>query len=157
MAVIEKQASSPAMVEPASLTSVGVCSGQAQAMRIVLVEPDSDYRADLAAQLWKRGIAVRGFDDAVALLTTLDALDDADVIVASWGMPKMSGLELSSRLRRLGIEVPMVLLAGRAQSGRECLAVDPDTGKVAAKTRGVEALVGHLRSVIRTFEKRPSP
>lgn len=69
----------------------------------------------------------------------------------------MSGLELSSRLRRLGIDVPMVLLAGRVLAGRECLAVDPDTGKVAAKTRGVEALIGHLRSVIRTFEKRARP
>lgn len=154
MAVIEKQASRPTMVEPASLASIGVCSGQGQAIRIVLVEPDAAYRADLAAQLWKRGLAVRGFDDAVALLTTPDALSDADVIVAGWGMPKMSGLELSSRLRRLGIDVPMILLAGRALAGRECLAVDPDTGKVTAKTRGVEALIGHLRSVVRTFETR---
>lgn len=53
MAVIEKQSSRPATVEPASLASVGVCSGQAHAMRIVLVEPDAAYRADLAAQLWK--------------------------------------------------------------------------------------------------------
>ena len=154
MAVIERQTSRPAIVEPASLASVGVCSGQAKAFRVVLVEPDAAYRADLSAQLSKRGFAVRGFDDAIALLTDPDALDDADVIVASWGMPGMSGLELSNRLRRQGIAVPVVLLAGRVLAGRECLAVDPETGKVTAKTRGVEALVGHLQAVARSPAKR---
>jgi DNA-binding response OmpR family regulator len=157
MAVIERQASRTAVVEPASLASVGVCSNPTTAFRIVLVEPDSAYRADLSAQLWKRGFAVRGFDDAVALLTAPDALDDADVIVASWGMPRMSGLELSSRLHRQGITVPVVLLAGRVLSGRECLAVDPDTGKVVAKTRGVEALVGHLQTVAKPTAKKARP
>ena len=150
MAVIERQASRSALVEPASLASVGVFSRQARATCIVLVEPDPAYRADLSAQLWKRGFAVRGFDDAGALLATPDALDAADVIVAGWGMPRMSGLELSTRLRRQGMDVPVVLVAGRVLAGRECLVVDPDTGKVTAKTRGVEALVGHLWTVART-------
>jgi DNA-binding response OmpR family regulator len=154
MAVIERQASRQAIVEPASLGSVGVCSGEAKAFCIVLVEPDGAYRADLSAQLSKRGFAVRGFDDAIALFTEFDALDDADVIVAAWGMPRMSGLELSNRLRRQDIAVPVVLLAGRVLAGRECLAVDPETGKVTAKTRGVEALVAHLQAVARPPTKK---
>ena len=154
MAVIERQASRPTIVEPASLSSVGGCSSEAKAFCIALVEPDAAYRADLSAQLLKRGFAVRGFDDAVALLTEPDALDDADVIVAAWGMPGMSGLELSSRLHRHDIAVPVVLLAGRVLAGRECLAVDPQTGKVTAKTRGVEALVAHLRTVARPPAKK---
>ena len=154
MAVIERQAGRPAMVEPASLAAVGVCSVQPHAIRVLLVEPDAAYRAELSAELWKRGLLVRGFDDAPALLATPEALGDADVIVAGWGMPKMSGFDLSIRLRRMGIDVPVVLLASRALAGRECLAVDPDTGKVVAKTRGVEALVGHLKTVVRPLAKR---
>jgi len=108
----------------------------------------------LSAELWKRGLVVRGFDDAPALLATPKALGDADVIVAGWGMPKMSGFDLSIRLRRMGIDVPVVLLAGRVLAGRECLAVDPDTGKVVAKTRGVEALVGHLKTAVRPLANK---
>ena len=154
MAVIEGQASRSAMVEPRSLASIGACSVQTHAMRVLLVEPDAAYRAELSAQLWKRGLAVQGFDDVPSLLAKPKALDEADVIVASWGMPKMSGFELSVRLGRMGIDGPVVLLAGRVLAGRECLAVEPDTGKVVAKTRGVEALVGHLKTVIRPLAKR---
>ncbi len=145
MVAFERNASRPLMVEPASLASVGICSARTKALRVLLVEPDSEYRVDLGAQLWKRGFDVRGFDDAPTLLATPDAPGEADVIVAGWGMPGMSGLELSMRLQHLGIDTPVVLLAGRALSGRECLAVDPDTGKVVARARGVEALAGHLR------------
>ena len=147
MALVERNASRPAVEERASLASFAIGPRKTEAIRLLLVEPDSDYRVELGARLLKRGFDVRGFDDAVSLLTTTDAAADADVIVAGWGMPGMSGLELSVRLRRLGIDVPVVLLAGRVLAGRECLAVDPDTGKVVAKTRGVEALAGHLREV----------
>lgn len=147
MALIERGASRPAIEERASLASLVLGSRRTRAIRLLLVEPDSDYRVELGAQLLKRGFDVRGFDDAVSLLTTADAAAEADVIVAGWGMPGMSGLELSVRLRRLDIDVPVILLAGRVLAGRECLAVDPDTGKVIAKTRGVEALAGHLREM----------
>jgi DNA-binding response OmpR family regulator len=147
MALIERSASRPAIDERASLASFAIGSRKTRAIRLVLVEPDSDYRVELGAQLLKRGFDVRGFDDAVSLLTTPDAAAEADVIVASWGMPGMSGLELSVRLRRLDIAIPVVLLAGRVLAGRECLSVDPDTGKVIAKTRGIEALAGHLRDM----------
>lgn len=154
MVAFERNASRPLMVERASLASAGIFSAKvkakAKAIRVLLVEPDADYRVELGAQLWKRGFDVRGFDDAVTLLATPDAPGEADIIVAGWGMSGMSGLELSMRLRRLGIDTPMVLLAGRALAGRECLAVDPDTGKVVARTRGVEALAGHLRDMAKS-------
>lgn len=147
MALIERNASRPAIEDCASLASLAIGARKTKAIRLLLIEPDSDYRIELGAQLVKRGFDVRGFDDAVSLLTMPDAAAAADVIVAGWGMPGMSGLELSVRLRRLDVDIPVVLLAGRVLAGRECLAVDPDTGKVVAKTRGVEALAGHLREM----------
>lgn len=62
MAVVE-HASRPATIEPESLASVDIGSARAQAIRILLVEPDLTDRAELGAQLWRRGFAVQGFDD----------------------------------------------------------------------------------------------
>lgn len=149
MTVIERNTAWPVTAEIASFASAPVRTGENKAIRLLLVEPDADYRVALGAHLLKRGFDVRGFDDAVALLASSDAAHEADVIVTGWGMPGMSGLQLSIRLRRQGIDTPVVLLAGRALAGRECLAVDPDTGKVVARTRGVEALAGHLRQVVK--------
>jgi CheY-like chemotaxis protein len=149
MTAIERNTAWPVTAEVASFASVPVRAATAKAIRLLLVEPDADYRVALGAQLVRRGFDVRGFDDAVSLLVSGAAADEADAIVTGWGMPGMSGVELSMRLRRLGVDTPVVLLAGRALAGRECMAVDPDSGKVAARTRGIEALAGYLRDMVK--------
>ena len=121
------------------------------AIRVLLVEPETTYRETLIDELARRGIAVRCVDDEVSLLGKTDAAVDADVILAGWGMPKMSGLALWARLRRHGVGVPLVLLAGQARQAGECLAFNPDKGKFVSKARGVETLARHLKVLAEGF------
>lgn len=123
--------------------------GQMQSIRVLLVEPEKTGRETLVGELGRRGIAVRCIDGPASLLGTPRRSFDADVIVAGWGMPKMSGLEMWGRLRRNGVDTPLVLLAGQASSPDDCLAFEPDAGKFIGKARGVDALARRLKILAR--------
>ena len=143
----------PTVVGPAARSAIAVPSpvrvGQMQSIRVLLVEPEKTGRESLIGELARRGIAVRCIEGAAALLASPRAAVDADVIVAGWGMPKMSGLEMWGRLRRSGVDVPVVLLAGPAMSLDDCLAFEPDVGRFIGKARGVDALVRRLKVLAR--------
>ena len=121
------------------------------AIRVLLVEPEKIYRGTLIEELARRGIAVRCVDGEALLQGRSGAAVDADIIVAGWGMPKMSGLALWGRLRRRGVDVPLVILAGEALQAGECLAFNPDKGKFVSKARGVETLARHLKVLAEGF------
>jgi DNA-binding response OmpR family regulator len=137
----------PTVVAPAAVPSP-FCVGQAQGIRVLLVEPEKTYREPLVDELSKRGIAVRCVDGEDSAVRMSDGAVDADVILAGWGMPKMSSLEMWGRLRRTGVDVPLVLLAGRALSADDCLGFDPDAGRFMGRARGVDALARRLRVLV---------
>ena len=137
----------PTVVAPAAVPSP-FCVGQVQGIRVLLVEPEKTYRETLVDELSRRGIAVRCVDGEDALAGMSDGAVDADVILAGWGMPKMSSLEMWGRLRRAGVDIPLLLLAGRALSADDCLAFDPDAGRFMGRARGVEALARRLKVLV---------
>jgi DNA-binding response OmpR family regulator len=143
MTTVERHAAHSAI---AVLSPVRV--SRVRAIRVLLVEPEKTYRETLIDELSRRGMAVRCVDGEPSLLGEPRFAVDADVIVAGWGMPKMSGLALWGRLRRHGVDVPLVLLAGRALQAGECLAFNPDAGKFIGKARGVEALARRLKVLV---------
>lgn len=145
----------PTVEGPTARSAIAVPSpvrvGQMQNIRVLLVEPEKAGRETLVGELARRGIAVRCVDGPAALLASPRAAVDADVIVAGWGLPKMSGLEMWGRLRRNGVEVPLVLLVGQALSPDDCLAFEPDAGKFIGKSRGVDALARRLKVLAQGF------
>ena len=143
----------PTVEGPAAHSAIAVPSpvrvGQMQSIRVLLVEPEKACREKLIDELARRGIAVRCVDGAAPLLAMPKGAADGDVIVAGWGMPKMSALEMWGRLRRDGVAVPLVLLAGPALSADDCLAFEPDAGRFIGKARGVDALVRRLKVLVK--------
>ena len=148
----------PTVEGPTARSAIAVPSpvrvGQLQNIRVLLVEPEKTGREMLVGELARRGIVVRCIDGAAALLAPPRPVIDADVIVAGWGMPKMSGLEMWGRLRRNGVDVPLLLLAGPVMSLDHCLAFDPDAGRFVGKARGVDALVRRLKVLARDLRAR---
>jgi DNA-binding response OmpR family regulator len=61
---------------------------------------------------------------------------DADVIVLHCGQVNNSSIELLGKLRRLGFNVPVVLLTGEAAPAHECLALDKGAIDVILRSRG---------------------
>ena len=85
-----------------------------------------------------------------------DAVGDADVIVLC-GRADISSIDLLSKLHRLGLNVPVVLLTDQASPAHECLALDKGAIDVMCKTRGSEVLARRLKAVVKTFGRTDQP
>ena len=130
---------------------------EANAVRVLFVEDDKDFREALAGQLSDLGFAVQGFADGAALLATLDSAIDADVIVLDWSLPSTSGIDLLTRLRRRGITLPVVFLTGHSPTSRESLAFERGAIDFIDKARGVDVLVSRLKLVVEGAKPAADP
>jgi two-component system response regulator ChvI len=128
--------------------------GQAQAIRVFLIENDTTYREMLTDRLSAQGFAVRSFEDSASLFGVLNAGGNADVILVNWNLPNVSGIDLLVKLRKRGIRVPVLLLAGDPLQSDECLAFDEGARDFIDKSRGVDILIGRLKVATRNFERQ---
>jgi DNA-binding response OmpR family regulator len=86
-------------------------AGKTDAIRVLLVEDDQNYREALTDELSDHGISVQSFADGASLLQALDDGVDADVVILDWALPNTSGIDLLPRMRRRGVNLPVVFLA----------------------------------------------
>jgi two-component system response regulator ChvI len=114
-------------------------------IRVLFVEDDEDYREIVGGELAWQGFAVRCFADGAALLDSLEAAADADVIILDWRLPNISGIDLLPELRQRGVTLPVVFLTSHADPAYEKLAFERGALDFVDKTRGVEILVRRLR------------
>ncbi len=114
---------------------------------VLLVEDDQDYRETLTRELSEQGFAVQSFADGASLLRSLDPAVHADVIILDWILPKMTGVDLLTRLRRKGVGLPVVFFTDHDLKAHESLAFDRGAFDFAFKSRGVEILAKRLRRV----------
>jgi len=111
--------------------------GETDAIHVLFVEDDNDFREALSDQLSDLGFAVQGFADGAALLGALDSAIDADVIILDWSLPQTSGINL-----------PIVFLTGHTLTNHERLAFDRGAIDFIDKARGVEILVRRLKRAV---------
>jgi two-component system, OmpR family, response regulator ChvI len=140
----------PSMSRPAA-------EGEADPIRVVIVEDDEDYREIVSSELRWHGFAVRSFADGDALLGSLDAAAEADVIVLDWRLPTVSGIDLLSQLRQYGVSLPVVFLTSHADPAYEKLAFERGALDFIDKTRGVEILATRLRVVAKSVKPAATP
>jgi DNA-binding response OmpR family regulator len=121
---------------------------EAAVIRILLVDDNQYYCEALARELSEHGFTIQRFSDGASLLGALDTAMDADVIVLDWDLPKSSGLDVLDQLRRQGVALPVILLAGQALPAHESLALDRGASDFIRKSRGVGVLIRRLRNVV---------
>ena len=141
--VVALEAPAPAL--PASVS-------EPDAIRVLLIDEDPIDRGFLTDVLSTQGFAVRRFNVA-SLLGAPDAARDADVIILYCDRPKRSGIELLVKLRRLGVNVPVVLLTGEPLPAHECLALDKGAIDVICKSRGAEVLARRLKGAVKASNR----
>jgi two-component system response regulator ChvI len=127
--------------------------GQAELRRVVLVESDQYYREVLTVELLRQGFVVHAFADGASLLGSLASVVDADLAVLDWDLAKMPGIKLLAELRRHGVDLPVVFLAGTVIPGNEhdaheCMAFDQGAVDFISKSRDGQVLVRRLRRVV---------
>ena len=106
---------------------------KANAVRVLLFDGDPIHRAALTDELSKQGFVIRSFGDSGALLGAVRDAVDVDVIVV---LPKESSLDLLIKLRRQGVNVPVIFLGARSLPAQ-----------AVSKLQGLEVLARRLRSV----------
>jgi two-component system response regulator ChvI len=131
--------------------------GEADPIRVLIVEDDENYREIVSSELEWHGFAVRSFADGDALLDSLDAAGDADVIVLDWILPTISGIDLLPRLRQLGVNLPVVFLTSHSQPANEQLAFERGAFDFVDKIRGVEVLAERLKLVAKSGKPATTP
>lgn len=79
---------------------------------ILIVEDNRDVLAVIAHTLAASGYAVtRAYDGEMAIATALDT--EPALVILDIGLPKRSGLEVASELRRRGFRAPLLMLTAR--------------------------------------------
>jgi two-component system response regulator ChvI len=94
--------------------------GEADSIRVVIVEDDENYREIVSSELRWHGFVVRSFADGDALLGSLDATAEADVIHADPAYEKLAfergALDFIDKIR--GVEILAKRLRLAAKSGK---------------------------------------
>jgi two-component system, LuxR family, response regulator FixJ len=80
--------------------------------RVHLVEDDEAVRDAVSLVLRTAGLEVHAYPTAEAFLDAYAPADEPEVFVVDVRLPKMSGLDLQSRLSTAECEVPVILITG---------------------------------------------
>jgi DNA-binding response OmpR family regulator len=120
--------------------------------RILLVDDDGALRQSLTEQLELHGEFI-----AVACATAERAIEMVagerfDAILLDLGLPDMDGRELCRRLRRAGIQVPIVMLTGADSDADTILGLDSGADDYVTKPFRLSVLLARLRANLRQSE-----
>lgn len=117
-------------------------------MRILVVEDDDTVAAGLMEGLGGAGFTV---DRAVAAEPAESALAHTayDLALVDIGLPGMDGLELIRRLRRRGVEVPVLVLTARDAMEDRVTGLDIGADDYMTKPFLLPELLARIRALIR--------
>lgn len=79
---------------------------------VYIVDDDGAVRSGLAKLLQSAGMEPRTFDSAVSFLANVTNQEHACILL-DITMPRMTGLQVQSRLGQLGIDLPVITVSAR--------------------------------------------
>jgi DNA-binding response OmpR family regulator len=121
---------------------------------ILFVDDDDQLRATLAEQLARDGefiaVGAASLGEAESRLLAPDMRYDA--VILDVGMPDGDGRDLCARLRRDGINVPVIILTGADDEADIVRGLDSGANDYIVKPFSFAELLARLRAIIRGFE-----
>ncbi len=124
----------------------------AAAPRVLLVEDDELFRAELAEQL--RAHEGYQVEEVGSVKAALECVRHQlfDAIILDVGLPDGEGYDLCRRLRRQGIKAPILMLTARDGDADTILGLDSGANDYIAKPVRLGVLLARLRAQLRQFE-----
>ncbi|MFN7550543.1 MAG: response regulator transcription factor [Pseudomonadota bacterium] len=117
-------------------------------MRILLVEDEVPLRETLAARLKREGFAVDVAGDGEEGLY-LGREMPVDIAVIDLGLPKMSGMDLVTALRKEGRKFPILILTARSSWQDKVEGLKTGADDYLVKPFHVEELLARLNALVR--------
>jgi DNA-binding response OmpR family regulator len=124
-------------------------------MRVLVAEDDEGLRSVLERGLRESGYAVDATEDGEQALRYLDTYD-YEVAILDWRMPKVSGLEVTQRLRRRGSSLPILILTARDTARDRVTGLDEGADDYLVKPFHFPELLARVRALQRRGESLQS-
>jgi FixJ family two-component response regulator len=116
---------------------------------VYVVDDDYDVRTSLRFLLETEGFDVRTFRNGAALLGS-STRHRADCLVVDYKMADLDGLELATRLRRLEVKTPIILITGYPDQSIPAKASSAGVCQVLLKPNLEGNLIDCVRQAIET-------
>ena len=117
--------------------------------RLLLVEDDSAIAEPLSRALDREGYSVtrasRGMD-AVSIAADPEPID---VVILDLGLPDIDGLEVARRMRKGGLECPILILTARADEVDAVVGLDAGADDYVTKPFRLGELQARIRALLR--------
>ena len=115
---------------------------------ILVVEDNRDVLAVIAHTLTANGYAVtRAYDGEMALTTALDTAPA--LVILDIGLPKRSGLDVASELRKRGFRAPVLMLTARDTVSDKVTGLDAGADDYLAKPFDSDELIARVKALLR--------
>ncbi|HEX6359606.1 response regulator transcription factor [Actinophytocola sp.] len=114
---------------------------------VLVVDDDPQVRTVVSWQLAAEGFAVAEAGDGESALRMIDT-SSPDLVVLDLGLPKLGGLDVLTRVRKVSA-VPVILLTGRAGEMDRIVGLDLGADDYLVKPFSPGELAARARSVLR--------
>ena len=119
-------------------------------MRALVVEDDVDLNRQLGTALAGAGFAVdKAFDGEEGYF--LGETEPYDVVLLDLGLPKMDGIRILEQWRRIGRNMPVIILTARDRWSDKVAGMDAGADDYMAKPFHMEELLARVRAQMRRF------
>ena len=125
-------------------------------MRILLVEDDPQLGDGLTIGLRQAGFAVDWLKDGNSADQALQS-ETFDFVVLDLGLPRLSGMEVLSRARRRGQDMPILILTARDATGEKVAGIDAGADDYLVKPIDLDELTARIRALTRRSAGRAEP
>lgn len=119
--------------------------------KILVVDDDLALSDVLAFAIRRAGYEVSNVHDGLSALEHF-ANEGADLIVLDWGLPRLDGLEVCTRIRAES-DVPIVMLTVRDTDDNVIAALDAGADEYIVKPFSPRQLIARIRALLRRTSK----
>jgi len=117
-------------------------------MRAIVIEDDLDIQKQVIDRLKQEGFAVDGTDNGDEGLYLLQEYP-CDVAIIDLGLPKLSGLNVISKIRKAGSKLPILVLTARGRWQDKVEGLDAGADDYLVKPFHHEEMMARIRVLIR--------
>jgi DNA-binding response OmpR family regulator len=121
--------------------------------KILVVDDDLALSDVLAFAIRRAGFEVSSAHDGLSALEQFSK-DGADLIVLDWGLPRLDGLEVCTRIRAES-DVPIIMLTVRDTDDNVIEALDAGADEYIVKPFSPRQLMARIRALLRRAVKEP--
>lgn len=117
--------------------------------RLLLVEDDSAIAEPLSRALGRDGYEVSRASRGMDALAIASSGDPVDFVILDLGLPDLDGLEVCRRLRKGGLEAPVLILTARADEVDAVVGLDAGADDYVTKPFRLGELQARIRALLR--------